>query len=325
MSQSSLLVRALASAKLDAPPALAKERALEAIAKAGVSTGVAASASVAAGSLKAVGVALSAAAIAALGGAYAMHRREPPASKETVVASVTPSESRIAHEGPVSAGAPAERPPVGPSVAAPAAAARPDSCESISLPDEAPAQCSKPNGVPILLEIVNTCSAARVDLYWVNYQCKEVFYKQLEPGETLRQSTFANHPWRIRDHVTHRLVREIATTSDEVADAGGPVDTDFEILPGASIEEPTSLQCSEAGRGIEIDVLNRRNDPVEMYWADEECKEIFKGRIEPGDHWRQRTQTAHRWHVRDATTHALVKDFAPDPHPVAQRGYVTVP
>src|SRR6185369_3237404 len=85
------------------------------------------------------------------------------------------------------------------------------SCTDVSLPDAAPTVCSTP-GEPLLLELVNTCGTETLDVYWVNYQCKEVFYKELTPGETWTQSTFVSHPWRVREHQSHRLVKEVAPT-----------------------------------------------------------------------------------------------------------------
>ncbi len=322
MNASKLLKRALASAKGDAPAPLARERALAAIAKAtvpsaAVSVGIGASV---------VKVGLGAAAlvaVGALGGAYAARASGGGATAApTVIAAVVPPPA--AAEAPATSPAYAPR-PAAIAVQAKAAPARVDHCESVSLPEERPAKCSAANGEPVLLEIVNTCSAAVVDLYWVDYQCKEIFYNQLASGATWRQGTFANHPWRVRDHATHRLLKEIATLNETVIEPVSMADATFEIGPGSPTAEPENPRCSEAGFPIHIDVVNRRTSAVEMFRADEDCKEIFKGRVEPGDTWGQRTQTAHRWHARDAVTHALLKDFAADMNPLAEREYVVVP
>jgi hypothetical protein len=38
-------------------------------------------------------------------------------------------------------------------------------------------------------------SSSRLDLAWVNYDGKLVFYRTLQPGQSYEQSTFETHPW----------------------------------------------------------------------------------------------------------------------------------
>lgn len=38
-------------------------------------------------------------------------------------------------------------------------------------------------------------TASRLDMAWVNYEGKLVYYKTLNPGESYQQNTYATHPW----------------------------------------------------------------------------------------------------------------------------------
>lgn len=44
-----------------------------------------------------------------------------------------------------------------------------------------------------------------VVVYWIDYEGKEVFYKELAPGQEYKQPTYVTHPWRIRQK-NNRLV-----------------------------------------------------------------------------------------------------------------------
>jgi hypothetical protein len=307
----------------------------------------------------------------------------------------------------------------------------------VSLPDAPPTVCST-GGEPLLLEVVNTCSTEAVDLYWVTFLCEERLFKELAPGETVYQRTYDTHPWRIRDHATHRLIKEVAasgtpsppldpvlhaeeqnrhvviTPLDEAEEAaprcserGGeaevlelvntrsePADlyrvdsqcTEIlftQLRPGEDLRRPSSsgdawrvrdpathrllrdlpptlppskdlqghpavaggdrehaktvvvsaqdhatessAQCSEAGEAMELTVVNERSRPVELVWLDYECREVSKAHIEAGGRWTHPSVDAFRWRVRDEETHALLKEFAPNPNPGALRLLVSVP
>lgn len=56
--------------------------------------------------------------------------------------------------------------------------------------------CSQSSTTPIQLEIINE-SRRDLELYWVDFQCEETFYRTIEQGSSYLQSTFAGHPWRI--------------------------------------------------------------------------------------------------------------------------------
>ena len=86
-----------------------------------------------------------------------------------------------------------------------------------ALPADAPpAECSHTWDTPTTVKWVNASRDRTVQTYWVDYQCREVFYQDVPPGATAVQQTFTTHPWRVRDRATHRLLMDItgARTAD---------------------------------------------------------------------------------------------------------------
>ncbi len=319
------------AARSEGAPAGTRARALARLGGVALATASTASVGVAKVSLS---TALAWASVAAvvgglgIGGVYAFRRHDPPATI------VTGSESVREEARESKLPAPSTRAvdfvaPTEPASAAAALVPSANQCQSVPLADMKPTVCST-TGEPVLVELVNNCSDDAVDLYWVNYQCKEIFYHQLAIGETYIQSTYTTHPWRVRAHATHKLVKEVGVSGPTVPEAGTRAVVKKEITLGPTDEVPEpdvrgKLQCSEAGFGAEITVVNERSGDVEVYWLDYDCKEVFKGRLPPGDRWTQRTQDAHRFRARDATTHKLVKEFVVNPNAGAQRIYVSVP
>jgi len=199
------LDRLFKSASTETPSASAKARATAAVAQAaGEASAPAvtrmASKALVAGALAAVLCGAAGVALLSQRGAHVQRHGE----------AVTPVQ--VSSPGPVTG--PAERgSPSSPSapLAIPPAGATADQCSSISVPDDPPTVCAT-DGEPMLLTVVNTCSTEPVDLYFVTFLCDERFYKQIAPGESVYQPTYDTHPWRVRDHATHRLLKEITPT-----------------------------------------------------------------------------------------------------------------
>ncbi len=80
-----------------------------------------------------------------------------------------------------------------------------------TLPGPAPMVCSGVGLPPVsTLQIVNDAPCA-IELWWVDFSCREVFYQTVPPGgASAVQSTFETHAWRLRTTGTHELLRDIA-------------------------------------------------------------------------------------------------------------------
>ena len=61
---------------------------------------------------------------------------------------------------------------------------------------------------------LNNRSARQLRVLWVDYSCLEQSMGALAPGQSFATSTFATHPWRLRDVGTNALTFEYVTTTD---------------------------------------------------------------------------------------------------------------
>jgi len=48
-----------------------------------------------------------------------------------------------------------------------------------------------------VVEVVNKAKTQPVDLYWIDYKGKRVFYAKVQPGARIKQQTYRSHPWII--------------------------------------------------------------------------------------------------------------------------------
>ena len=82
--------------------------------------------------------------------------------------------------------------------------------EATPLP---PAQCSI-EGRDELVNYWENRTAGPVDVYWVDYDCNEVYYYTLEPDESIGQITYRTHPWRFVDPTTGEVIKSIVAEND---------------------------------------------------------------------------------------------------------------
>lgn len=67
--------------------------------------------------------------------------------------------------------------------------------------------------VETLLVFANETSGV-VDVLWIDYCGREVFYGALNPGMTHIQQSYVTHPWIVRDHVSHNSLLVITAKAD---------------------------------------------------------------------------------------------------------------
>jgi hypothetical protein len=252
---------------------------------------------------------------AAAGVALAVQRERGP-----TVPAETPAAPTVAAPEP-SNPTPTSGPAATAGPGAPAALGRGSLCERVEVPDYVPTVCSKP-GREEGMEVVNTCGDA-VDVYWVDFKCRESFVGKLAPGETLGQNTYDTHPWRVRDHATRRLIKEWVGPRQPEPPAIPVQLPDVVIRDGATATEGTPQACSRASDKASLRFVNRRTSGVSVvFWVNDDCKEVLLERLEPGETWTSSTFEAHAWRVRDETG-ALLVDFVPES--VDQTVYVALP
>ena len=83
--------------------------------------------------------------------------------------------------------------------------------EATPLP---PAECSI-EGKDEIVNYWENSTAGPVDVYWVDYDCNEVYYYTLEPDESIGQITYRTHPWRFIDPTTGEVIRSIVAENDQ--------------------------------------------------------------------------------------------------------------
>ncbi len=248
---------------------------------------------------------------AAVGMAVSTQREHPaaPAPSATVMAP------------PSSGSPPLTDPTSSPLAVQPAAPSRGSLCERVELPDYEPTVCSKP-GHEEAMQVVNTCGDA-VDLFWVDFKCRETFVARLAPGESIDHTTYDMHPWRVRDHATHKLIKEwVGPRLPDPPDK--PVTLpDVVIRDGMSMEEGTPSTCSHSGDPALLRFVNQRTSGVSVvFWVDYQCHEQVTRRMEPGETWTVHTFDTHPFRVRDERG-GLLMEFVPDG--VDQTVYVSLP
>lgn len=60
---------------------------------------------------------------------------------------------------------------------------------------------------------LNNRSTHQLRVLWIDYSCQEQLMGSIAPGQSFGTSTFATHPWRLRDSATNALLFEYVTTA----------------------------------------------------------------------------------------------------------------
>lgn len=317
---------------LDAPAAGARTRALAQLGQLAGSAGAAgaagAASTVASGVVrsKLAVAAWSLAGVAALG-AGGLALRHTPRERPRAVVEAPSAPAAAVVSAPRSG---VEAPPRAPAASAPDAAAEApaDVCAAHALPDGPPVTCSH-RGKAAPFDLRNGC-AGDVDVFWVDYDCHEVFHKRLGNGDSFQQVTQDAHVWRVRDHGTHALLKEFS-----VPRLPGAPDLSHKLPPRALADvvlrptdaviadEPVPSACSGAGLASKFTLKNERDDQVVIMWVGLDCKEKYWERLEPKHTRVINGRDSDAWRIRDARTGGLLLDIVPDaPDTTA---YLTVP
>lgn len=62
------------------------------------------------------------------------------------------------------------------------------------------------------LFVLSNQTPSVVDLWWIDYCGREVYYATINPGGTHMQPSFATHPWVVRDHLSQNTVLMLVAT-----------------------------------------------------------------------------------------------------------------
>ena len=62
--------------------------------------------------------------------------------------------------------------------------------------------CSQDDAHELRIKFCNNDNSHVCDVFWVDYDGRDVHRKRLEPGESYMEASFVSHPWRVRDCAT---------------------------------------------------------------------------------------------------------------------------
>ena len=68
--------------------------------------------------------------------------------------------------------------------------------------------CSTASTQRIQLTFANNSADRTVNVFWVDFNCRESRFLTLSPGQSDVIQSFVSHPWRIRDAGTNALYKE---------------------------------------------------------------------------------------------------------------------
>jgi hypothetical protein len=250
-----------------------------------------------------------------LGGGYELGRTSQPPTKTVVgprAPANEPTPPRIASALPPAHGAPV--------AAAAAEAPAADVCAAAEAVE--PNKCSTPKqGASVTFAVKTRCSETSLDVFWVDESCHEVFRGIVSPGATFWQDSWEGHVFRVREHASHRLVRELSPTRVE-----GAVDRE-KYWKGTRTELPLVVvhegdmpipeaavpECTRGGgRAAILHVRNeRKTEPIALMRVDFDCKETGKPQmIAPGATADVGCSEGHAFRVRDSAG-VLLQDVVP--------------
>ena len=262
-------------------------------------------------------------------GGYEWGRASAPAKLVHEENAANPAESVIAK--PATTGAPAPNANAQPSVSAAAETTEsPDVCESTTA-NESNA-CSTNGGHTVTFALKSSCSKELLDLFWVDDSCHEIFKGIVHPGEVFWQDSWDSHVFRLRDHATHKLVKEftpqaVGGAPDRAAYWKGPP-TELPLVAvkegDRPITETAPPECAHGGgRAAMIHFRNDRKDaPIFVMSVDAQCQEHLMKQLDAGAKVDWHTSEGHAFRVRDAAG-ALLVDVPPTSLDTAT--YLSVP
>lgn len=326
MSSTEFSKSLLKSASIDAPATGAKARAMASV---GSAAGTAATVTATAAATK-LGLAITMSALiagaAGLGGGYALgHASSRPAEVRVETQKEILPVEVATHESPTLTITP---PPIATTVSTESAAPV-DSCKSVSVASSN--KCTVSGGRAATFALKNGCSQATLDVFWVDSSCREIFRGMLAPSETFWRDSFEGQVYRVRDHATHRLLKEfspvaVSGTVDREKAFNAPA-TELPLVTIAASdmpipEAPPPICSHYGGHWVVVHVRNDRNAPIALSMVSPECKEVQTQAIDPGATVDKRTGDGYAYRIRDASG-GILMDLPPTG--LDTNAYVSVP
>ena len=131
-----------------------------------------------------------------------------------------------------------------------------------------------------------------IDIYWMDYQCKEKLYSTVRPGGTIVQPTFVSHPWRIRENGTGKILKQVTPTTSET-----------QVI---AVHDDCSAGYSDP---MQLEIYNNSGSSVDIYWKGYDCKERLYKTLRSGKTQVFNTFATHPWRIRKSNNGRILKDI----------------
>jgi hypothetical protein len=131
-----------------------------------------------------------------------------------------------------------------------------------------------------------------IDVYWMNYQCKEQLYSTVPPGGTLIQPTFVSHPWRIRENGSGKILKQVTPTTSAT-----------KVI---AVHDACSAGYSDPAQ---LEIYNNTGSSVDIYWKDYKCRERYYLTLRAGKKQLLYTFATHPWRIRKTNSGTILKDI----------------
>ncbi|MEZ5535325.1 MAG: hypothetical protein R3F02_06835 [Thiolinea sp.] len=142
-------------------------------------------------------------------------------------------------------------------------------------------------------------SMLNVDVIWMDYDGQEKLYQTLKPGDSVGYSTFATHPWIVRDNHSRRLL-----------------DWDFgSQQKQAIVINDSDIKPREGVNAVSVQINNQLPFAVDVFWLDYQGREKRYKTLEPGEGYTQSTFETHPWRVRQQHSGEEIALYIPDGKP----------
>lgn len=129
---------------------------------------------------------------------------------------------------------------------------------------------------PAVITFVNQTENA-VNIFWVNYECKEVSYGSVAAGSSVRQETYDGHEWVLRDVSGNEVARRVASANENIVVTVGETEGDIpSTQPAGSVDfdyrPEGKWQAVEGYDGCKVQATTKKTglDPFYKKYCDYE-------------------------------------------------------
>jgi hypothetical protein len=156
-------------------------------------------------------------------------------------------------------------------------------------------ECSGDSDREVQFTFTNT-SAIALEVFWVDWDCNEVSYGVIQPGEFLPMITYDTHLWVIRDEAgnfigEHRIT---PTFNDIHLDVASTISVQAEPVQG-----PSGTCSGDSDQVVDFTITNTTANPVEVFWVGWDCNEVSYAVVQPGEAVPMSSYATHVWVIRD--------------------------